>query len=180
MYDVANWLYLIKFNVRSYIARYPVIGTVQGALHFTPWQTCSFQRHFDFSGNHSAKCNYCAKTIRIKIHLSVLFTPTLSPTITQKNGVMFPAENALAQHCIKPRAKAADLFCNVTHLFSINDCLVIYENRLSLSKTDKIIKLFPTKIYLCKVMPKKIIKHFEIPIEIMKYDITLLSLSKTS
>ena len=24
------------------------------ALHFTPWQTCSCQRHFDFSGKHSA------------------------------------------------------------------------------------------------------------------------------
>ena len=27
--------------------------TAQGALHFTPWQACSFQRHFDFSVNHS-------------------------------------------------------------------------------------------------------------------------------
>ena len=38
----------------SYIARYPVIGTVRSALHFTPWQICSFQRHLDFSGKHSA------------------------------------------------------------------------------------------------------------------------------
>ena len=38
----------------SYIALYPVIGTVQCALHFTPWQACSFQHHFNFSEKHSA------------------------------------------------------------------------------------------------------------------------------
>ena len=41
-------------KVRSYIARYPVFGTAQSALHFIPWQTCSFQRHLNFSGKHSA------------------------------------------------------------------------------------------------------------------------------
>ena len=35
-------------------AGYPVIGTAQGALHFNPWPTCSFQRHFDFVGKHQA------------------------------------------------------------------------------------------------------------------------------
>ena len=39
-------------NVRSYIVRYPVLGTVQSALHFITWQTCSFQRDLDFSGKH--------------------------------------------------------------------------------------------------------------------------------
>ena len=34
---------IIKKKVSSYIARYPVLGTVQSSLHFTPWQTCSFQ-----------------------------------------------------------------------------------------------------------------------------------------
>ena len=43
-----------NIKVRSYIARYPVLGTVQSALHFTPWQTCSFERQLDFSGKHSA------------------------------------------------------------------------------------------------------------------------------
>ena len=41
-------------KVQSYIVLYPVLGTVQSALHFTPWQTCSFQRHFNFSGKNSA------------------------------------------------------------------------------------------------------------------------------
>ena len=37
-----------KVKVRSYIARYPVHRTAQSALHFTPWQTCSFQGHLNF------------------------------------------------------------------------------------------------------------------------------------
>ena len=41
-------------KVRSYIAQYPVHRTAQSALHFTPWQTCSFQGHLNFSGKHSA------------------------------------------------------------------------------------------------------------------------------
>ena len=46
--------YVCKVNVCPYIARYTVHGTAQSALHFTPWQTCLFQRHFDFTGKHSA------------------------------------------------------------------------------------------------------------------------------
>ena len=30
------------------------VRTAQRALHFTAWQTCSFQRHLDFYGKHSA------------------------------------------------------------------------------------------------------------------------------
>ena len=37
-------------KLRSYIARYPVRRTTRSALHFTPWQTCSFQGHLNFSG----------------------------------------------------------------------------------------------------------------------------------
>ena len=41
-------------KVRSYITRYPVLGTVQGAFHFTLWQTCSYQRNLDLSVKHTA------------------------------------------------------------------------------------------------------------------------------
>ena len=41
-------------KVRSYIALYPVHRTAQSALHFTHWQTCSFQGHFNFFGKYSA------------------------------------------------------------------------------------------------------------------------------
>ena len=41
-------------RVHSYIAWYPALWTAQSALHFTPWQTYSFQHHCDFSGKHSA------------------------------------------------------------------------------------------------------------------------------
>ena len=43
-----------KVKVCSYIARYPVHRTAQSALHFTPWQTCSFQGHLNFFGKYSA------------------------------------------------------------------------------------------------------------------------------
>ena len=43
-----------KVKVSSYIAWYPVHRTAQSALHFTPWQTCSFQGHLNFCGKHSA------------------------------------------------------------------------------------------------------------------------------
>ena len=37
-----------------YIAQCPVRWTAQSTLHFTPWQTCSFQHQLDFSGKYSA------------------------------------------------------------------------------------------------------------------------------
>ena len=47
--------HIINLNsVCSYIARYPVHRTAQSALHFTPWQTCSFQGHLNFFGKYSA------------------------------------------------------------------------------------------------------------------------------
>ena len=49
-----RYLKVNKAKVRSYIARYAVLGTAKSALPFTPWHTCSFQHHFDFSGKHSA------------------------------------------------------------------------------------------------------------------------------
>ena len=54
--------------VRSYIARYPVRVTVQSALHFTPWQTCSYQGHLNFSGKHSA-------TLQLREDYSFTFPP---------------------------------------------------------------------------------------------------------
>ena len=55
-------LYKVKYNAivalvnKRYvlIAQYPVHRTAQSALHFTPWQTCSFQGHLNFFGKYSA------------------------------------------------------------------------------------------------------------------------------
>ena len=41
-------------KVCFYIAQYPVRWTAQSALHFTPWQPCSFRHQLDFSGRHSS------------------------------------------------------------------------------------------------------------------------------
>ena len=43
----------VVVKASSDITRYAVLRTAQSALHFTPWQTCSFQGHFNFSGKHS-------------------------------------------------------------------------------------------------------------------------------
>ena len=36
------------------MAQYPILGTAQSVLHFTPWQTCSIKLHLGFSGTHLA------------------------------------------------------------------------------------------------------------------------------
>ena len=41
-------------KVCSNVAQSPVHQTTQSTLHFTPWQTCSFQRQRYLSGKHSA------------------------------------------------------------------------------------------------------------------------------
>ena len=40
-------------KVRLYITRYSVRRTAQSALHFSPWQTFSVQRHLYFAGSIS-------------------------------------------------------------------------------------------------------------------------------
>ena len=62
--DHALFIYIEK--VRSYIARYPVRGTAQSTLPFTPWQTCSFHGHLNFSGKHSATL----QLRRLFVHIS--------------------------------------------------------------------------------------------------------------
>ena len=56
----------LKKRVSFYIAQYPVRWTAQNALHFTPWQTCSFRHQLGFSGTHSAMlqllCKYYSLT----------------------------------------------------------------------------------------------------------------------
>ena len=44
-------MYVNKKKVCSYISLYPIRRTTQSALHFTPWQTCSFLGHLNLSGN---------------------------------------------------------------------------------------------------------------------------------
>ena len=46
--------FLVKEGKKWMFLYCAVLGTIQSDLHFTPWQTCSFQRHLDFNGKHSA------------------------------------------------------------------------------------------------------------------------------
>ena len=46
-----NNLVRVITGVKRYV--FTVLGTVQSAPRFTPWQTCSFQCRFDFSGKRS-------------------------------------------------------------------------------------------------------------------------------
>ena len=45
---------------------YPVLGTVQNALHYTPWETCSFLCHFILYGKHSATLQSLRKDYSFK------------------------------------------------------------------------------------------------------------------
>jgi hypothetical protein len=49
------WLLDKKIKVTSHIAQYSNFRTAQGALHFTPWQTCSI--YLGCSGKHPANSN---------------------------------------------------------------------------------------------------------------------------
>ena len=58
-----------RYKIRSYIARYPVLGTAQNALHFT---ACGRPVHSNANstslGSIQSRCNYCAKNIRSHSH----------------------------------------------------------------------------------------------------------------
>ena len=57
-----------KVKVCFYVAQHPVRWTAQNALHFTPWQTCSFRHQLGFSVKHSATLLFRAKTIHSHFH----------------------------------------------------------------------------------------------------------------
>ena len=50
----------VQLKVSSYIVRYPVLGT-DHTLHFTLWQTCSFQCLLYFSGKYTAMLHLLSK-----------------------------------------------------------------------------------------------------------------------
>ena len=89
-----------KVKVRSYIARYPVRRTAQSALHFTPWQTCSFQGHLNFSGKHSA-------TLQLREDYSFTFPPlsVLPGTELWQRGVGF--ETGFSRLRVRPSNRYA-------------------------------------------------------------------------
>ncbi len=60
-----------KVYYKSYMAGHPVRLTTQSALHFTSWQTCSFQHQSDFSRKHSAKLKLLRETIFSHIYTIV-------------------------------------------------------------------------------------------------------------
>ena len=69
-------LWKVKVKVR-YIARYPVRRTAQSALHFNPWQTCSFQGHLSHAAIARRLFVHISTTVCIArysfIHLSELW-----------------------------------------------------------------------------------------------------------
>ena len=56
-------------KVPSYITRYPVLGSIQSASHFTPWKSARSNAISTSLGSIQPCCNYCAKTIFSDIHL---------------------------------------------------------------------------------------------------------------
>ena len=60
----------MKVKAHSYIALYPNLGTVQSALHLTPGRPVHWNAISIYLGSIQSRCNNCAKTIRLDIHLS--------------------------------------------------------------------------------------------------------------
>ena len=63
--------YVKNVNVRSYIARYPVLGIVQSLLQFTPCRPVHINAISTPLGSIQPRCNYCAKNFRSNIHISL-------------------------------------------------------------------------------------------------------------
>ena len=49
------WLFEKQIKVTSHIAQYSILRITQGALRYTPWQTCSI--YLGFSGKHPVDSN---------------------------------------------------------------------------------------------------------------------------
>ena len=77
----SKWIVVMKIIVRGtknqsdsrikacfYVAQYPIRCTTQGALHFIPWQTCSFRHQLAFLGSVLATQQLRAKTIHSHFH----------------------------------------------------------------------------------------------------------------
>ena len=58
-------------EISSYIAHYPVLGTAQSALHFTPDRPVHSNAISTSLGSIQPHCNYCTKTIHSDIHQSI-------------------------------------------------------------------------------------------------------------
>ena len=90
-----------KVKVRSYIAQYPVHRTAQSALHFTPWQTCSFQGHFNFSGKHSAMLQLLREDISTTVCIAMYSFIQLSE-LWQRGVVKLAKGSKRPQWNLKP------------------------------------------------------------------------------
>ena len=56
-----TYKFLTFVNISSYIVQYPVLGTSQSALHFTPWQTYSIKCHlWNASSGVACMCKGCS------------------------------------------------------------------------------------------------------------------------
>ena len=70
-----NHIYTFGRNERKKLSKtgrflYSAVSSPPGCskgLHFTPWQTCSFQRHLDFSGKHSAMLQLLHEDVSFRI-----------------------------------------------------------------------------------------------------------------
>ena len=66
-----------------YIAQYPVGWIAQSALHFTPWQTCTFWHKLGSSGKHSS---HSTITWRLFTHISTTIYGQVPICTTERTG----------------------------------------------------------------------------------------------
>ena len=70
---LTEWTSSSKVKVCFYIAQYPVCWSAQNALHFTPWQTCSFGHQLDFSQQSAHILCIVAKCLQVSKNVTIVF-----------------------------------------------------------------------------------------------------------
>ena len=126
--QVTDSLTCKKVKVHSYIAWYPVFETDQSALHFTPWQTCSFQHHFYFYGKHSAM---------LQLLREDYFSRYPSLSVARYSFIQL---SELWQHGMNEMAKASkhlyldlDLSCKLSQCFLVYTLLLVLVLKINTS-----------------------------------------------
>ena len=76
-------------RVSPYTSPHHVLGTVQNALCFTLWQTCSNEHHLDFSGSIQPRCNWYTKNFRTQLSSTLRY----SFVQVEQCGVSWPIFN---------------------------------------------------------------------------------------
>ena len=81
-----TWKWKAGRQAGKLLSLYPVLGIVQSAVHFNPWQKCSFQIHLNFSGKQLFWYHNCIDTciLLCREYVMILFKAIFSKHLHTK------------------------------------------------------------------------------------------------